>query len=82
MITTMTSPRAATTYLLALFALLLSATPSFAQLKSHAKLSASLEPGQVQQGQDAVVQLVIDIDEGLHAQSNKPLSDNLIALEV
>jgi thiol:disulfide interchange protein len=83
MITTMTSPRAAaTTCLLALLMLLLSATTSLAQPKSHAKLSTSLNPAEVQQGQDAQIQIVVDIDEGLHAQSNKPLSDNLIPFEV
>jgi thiol:disulfide interchange protein len=85
MITTMTPPRrAATTCILSLLAVLLSTVIASAQLakKSNAKLSTSLNPAEVQQGQDAEIQIVVDIDEGLHAQSNKPLSDNLIPFEV
>ena len=83
MITTMTSPRAAvTTCLFALLMLLPSATTALAQPKSHATLSTSLKPAEVQQGQDAEIQIVVDIDEGLHAQSNKPNEQTFIPLTV
>lgn len=44
----------------------------------RASVSARLNFDRVQPGQQAVVAIVLDIQEGFHAQSNKPIQDFLI----
>jgi thiol:disulfide interchange protein len=82
MICTMISPRAAAACLLALFAALLFVAPASAQPKSRAKLSTALNTTALQPGKEAVIAVVVDVEEGLHAQSHTPLQDNLIPFDV
>lgn len=81
MISTMTLPRPACR-LIALFAVLLLAVPAMAQPKSRAKLSTALNTTALQPGQSGAVAIVVEVDEGLHAQSRTPLTDNLIRFDV
>lgn len=68
--------------LVALLAVLLLAVPASAQPKSRAKLSTALNTTALHPGQSGVVAIVVDVDEGLHAQSRTPLADNLIRFDV
>jgi suppressor for copper-sensitivity B len=84
MISTMTSPprAAAAACLIAFVAALILAAPASAQPKPRAKLSTALNVTALQPAKPAVLAVVVDVDQGLHAQSRTPLTDNLIRFDV
>ena len=69
-------------WFVALLVALVLAAPVHAQPKSRAKLSTALSTTALQPGKEAAVAILVDVDEGLHAQSHTPLKDNLIAFDV
>jgi thiol:disulfide interchange protein DsbD len=55
---------------------------SVAMKRGTPTVSAAVNTSALQPGQQAAVAVVVDVPQGLHAQSHKPLQDNLIPLEV
>lgn len=71
--------------LVALVIVLSFVAPAIAQPAAkpqRAKVSAALNISALQPGKSAELAIVIDVARGLHAQSHKPLDDNLIPLTV
>ena len=58
------------------------AQPADFSSAGHVEVSTAANFASVEPGQQAVVAVVLDVEEGWHAQSSEPLTDNLIAFEV
>ncbi|HUB23855.1 MAG TPA: cytochrome c biogenesis protein CcdA [Tepidisphaeraceae bacterium] len=63
-------------------ALLLSINPIARAARSSADVSAALNVSALAQGKSAMLAVVVDVHEGLHAQSHTPLDPTLIAFEL
>ena len=50
--------------------------------EARAKVEAAVDTSALRPGSDGVLAVVLDIKPGSHAQSAKPLDENLIALSV
>lgn len=61
---------------------LLGAMAAPARAGKHADVTAELNTTNLQPGQQAVVAVVLDVKEGFHAQSHKPLDPNFVPLMV